>query len=154
MESKLEDNMTGTLTPACPLCGLRYESSPLLELHIREDHRQRISAEPGRRDPDNTRATPARADSPAHRDGLPPTPSRTTKEVTAMTTTRRRLARQVRTAPRRVIRALRRVNDELLRASEAIIRSARAPQGRPGADAPANRHAHPGTITERADRAA
>jgi len=31
--------MTSTLTPACPLCGLRYASKPLLELHIREDHR-------------------------------------------------------------------------------------------------------------------
>jgi hypothetical protein len=25
----------------CPLCGLRYADRPLLELHIREDHRQR-----------------------------------------------------------------------------------------------------------------
>ena len=33
--------MTSTLNPACPLCGLRYASKPLLELHIREDHAQR-----------------------------------------------------------------------------------------------------------------
>jgi hypothetical protein len=33
--------MSGTLTTACPLCGLRYADRPLLELHIREDHLQR-----------------------------------------------------------------------------------------------------------------
>jgi hypothetical protein len=32
--------MTATLHPACPLCGLRFGSRPLLDLHIREDHRQ------------------------------------------------------------------------------------------------------------------
>ena len=36
-----EDDMSGTLTTACPLCGLRYADRPLLELHIREDHLQR-----------------------------------------------------------------------------------------------------------------
>ena len=40
--------MTSTLNPTCPLCGLRYESMPLLELHVREDHRQRRHAQPGR----------------------------------------------------------------------------------------------------------
>lgn len=34
-----EDTVTGMLNSACPLCGLRYASRPLLELHIREDHR-------------------------------------------------------------------------------------------------------------------
>ena len=33
--------MLSTLNPACPLCGLRFENKPLLDLHIREDHRQR-----------------------------------------------------------------------------------------------------------------
>lgn len=33
--------MSGTLTTACPLCGLRCAGRPLLELHIREDHLQR-----------------------------------------------------------------------------------------------------------------
>jgi hypothetical protein len=37
--------MTGTLNPTCPLRGLRFAARPLLELHIREDHRQH-----GRRD--------------------------------------------------------------------------------------------------------
>ena len=35
--------MTVTLNPTCPLCGLRYASRPMLELHIREDHRQRAA---------------------------------------------------------------------------------------------------------------
>jgi hypothetical protein len=39
--------MTATMNPACPLCGLRFDSRPLLELHIREDHRQRARHEPG-----------------------------------------------------------------------------------------------------------
>ena len=119
--------MTVTLTPTCPLCGLRYTSRPMLELHIREDHRQRRRAEPG---------------GPSRGHGVASRPSRTRKEVTAMTTTRR------------VIRAVRHVNDELVRASEAIIRSARAPQPRPPASAPADADAHPGTASERAGRAA
>jgi hypothetical protein len=146
--------MISNLIPTCPLCGLRYENRPLLELHIREDHRQRISAQPGRRDPGSTQATPARGDSRAHSDGLPPAPSRPTEEMTVMTTTRRRLARQMRTAPRRATRALGHVNEELLLASEAMIRSARAPQVGPRVHAPANGHAYPGAVTERADRAA
>jgi hypothetical protein len=145
--------MTGMLNTACPLCGLRFASSPLLDLHIREDHSQR-RAQSGRRDHGGTRAPPARADSPGHGHGLAAEPSRTTKEVTAMTATRHPRAGQVRTIPRRVIRALRYANNELLLASAAIIRSARAPQPRPPATAPATAHLRPGTPAERADRAA
>jgi hypothetical protein len=122
-----EDDMTVTLNPTCPLCGLRYASRPMLELHIREDHRQRRRAEPG---------------GPSRGHGVASRPSLTRKEVTAMTATRR------------VIRAVRHVNDELVRASEAIIRSARAPQPRPPASAPADAEAHLGTVSERAGRAA
>jgi hypothetical protein len=32
--------MPTTLTGTCPLCGLRFGNRPLLELHIREDHRR------------------------------------------------------------------------------------------------------------------
>lgn len=39
--------MPTMLIPTCPLCGLRYASRPLLELHIREDHRPRRRAQPG-----------------------------------------------------------------------------------------------------------
>ena len=34
-----EDEMPTTLNPTCPLCGLRFTFGPLLELHIRDDHR-------------------------------------------------------------------------------------------------------------------
>ena len=30
--------MPATLIDTCPLCGLRFASRPLLELHIRDDH--------------------------------------------------------------------------------------------------------------------
>jgi hypothetical protein len=33
--------MPATLIRTCPLCGLRFTNTPLLELHIREDHRRR-----------------------------------------------------------------------------------------------------------------
>jgi hypothetical protein len=46
-----EDDMPTTLNPTCPLCGLRFTFGPLLELHIRDDHRQRGgAAEPDRDD--------------------------------------------------------------------------------------------------------
>lgn len=141
--------MTSTLTPTCPLCGLRYASKPLLELHIREDHRP----QPGRLDAGGTRASPP-AGSPSRRSGPASRPSRAVKEVTAMTAARRPRAGQVMTVPRRVLRALRHVNDELMRASGAIIRSARAPQSRPQAQAPAARDTRPGTVADRAGQAA
>ncbi len=147
--------MTGTLNPACPLCGLRFAGRPLLELHIREDHPRRgRRAQPGRGDPGGTRATSARADSPAHRYGLAPGPSRTTKEVKAMTAIRHPRARRVRAIPRRAIRALRYVNDELVRALEALMRPAGASRSRPRAEAPANGHPRSGIPAEHADRAA
>jgi hypothetical protein len=120
--------MTGTLNPACPLCGLRFANTPLLELHIRgpppAPHASR-PPRPGR----HSRNPAARWQPiPQTRPGLQAVPHH--EGVTAMTATRdprarqMRTALQVRTAPRRAIRALRHVNDELLRASEAIIRSA------------------------------
>lgn len=112
--------MTATLNPTCPLCGLHFDSRPLLDLHIREDHRPRA-----RRDPGGAETLPRRVASPAtHRPG----PGRTM------------------TRPRRVIHALRHVNDELTRAGDAIIRSARVPQPRRAADQPG----HPGQATEAA----
>jgi hypothetical protein len=71
-----------------------------------------------------------------------------------MTATRRPRLRRVMTVPRRVLRALRHANDELTRASQAIIGSARAPQSRPQVHMLTARDTHPGTATERADRAA
>ena len=131
--------MTGTLTPTCPLCGLRYENRPLLELHIREDHHHSRPDEPG---------------GPSRSHGLASRSSGTTKEVTATTAARSAGPGQAMTAPRRAIRVLRYVNDELMRASEAIIRSARVPRPRPQASVPADAEAHPGSAAERANRAA
>ena len=41
--------MTGTMTLTCPLCGLRFAARPLLELHIREDHRPSRGHDPAPR---------------------------------------------------------------------------------------------------------
>ena len=90
--------MTSTMTLACPLCGLRFAARPLLELHVREDHR------------------PSRRPDPA------PRPAAARSEVTAA---RGRRPGRMRTALRRPVRVVRYVNDEFLRACEAIIRSAR-----------------------------
>jgi hypothetical protein len=138
--------MTSTLNPSCPLCGLRYASKPLLELHIREDHRP----QPGRLEVGGTQASSA-AGNPSRRSGLASRPPRAVKEVTAMTATRRPWAGHVMTVLRRVLRALRHVNDEVMRASEAM---ARVPQSRPQTQAPAARDTRPGTAADRADQAA
>lgn len=118
--------MTSTMTLTCPLCGLRFAARPLLELHVREDHR------------------PSRRPAPA------PRPTAARSEVTAA---RGRRPGRMRTALRRAVRVVRHVNDELLRASEAIIRSARASRPQPRIQAPGNGQIHPGAA-DRADRAA
>jgi 3-oxoacyl-ACP reductase-like protein len=58
----------------CPLCGLRYADRPLLELHIREDHRQRehTAAAPAAPAPD-----PAPDPAPAPPAAPPPSAART-----------------------------------------------------------------------------
>ena len=145
--------MISTLNPTCPLCGLRYASKPMLEMHIREDHRPHHRARPGRLDAGGTGASSA-AGSKSRRTDLASAPPRTVREVTAMTATRRPRTGQVVTISHRVLGALRHANDELMRASEAIIRSARAPQPHPQIQAPAAGDTHPGTATDRADRAA
>ena len=146
--------MTSMLNPTCPLCGLRYASKPLLELHIREDHRPRRRAQSGRLDADGTRAPSSAAGNPSHRSGLASRPSRTVKEVTAMTAARRPRPGQLMAVVRRVLRALRHANDELMRTSEATIRSARAAQSRPHIQALAARQTRPDAAADRADRAA
>jgi hypothetical protein len=145
--------MTSTLTSACPLCGLRYESKPLLELHIREDHRPRRAAQPGRRDPGGTAAS-APPGRPSRTSSLATRPSRAVKEVTAMTAARHPRTGPLMTAARHAFRAVRYVNGELTLAGEAIVRSARAPQPRPRLHAYAAGSAQPDTAIEGADRAA
>jgi hypothetical protein len=146
--------MTSMLNPTCPLCGLRYASKPLLELHIREDHRPRRHAQSDRLDADGTRTPSSAAGNPSYRSGLASRPSRTVKEVTAMTAARRPRPGQAMAVVRRVLRALRHANDELMRTSEATIRSARAAQSRPHIQALAARQARPDAAADRADRAA
>ena len=55
--------MSATLIRTCPLCGLRFDNLPILELHIREDHRRR-ERRPARDDGDS-----AGTDSPASQAG-------------------------------------------------------------------------------------
>jgi len=123
--------MTATLHPACPLCGLRFGSRPLLDLHIREDHRQR--------DPGGIQIPMPRSGSASDSYDPASTPVRATKEVTAMTAARPPRHGSINPGPRRVLHALRYANDELTRAFEAIIRSARAPRPRPRTQATEHR---------------
>ena len=112
--------MPSTMNPDCLLCGLRFGNKPLLDLHIREDHRQPVPrAQDGHLDPGSTRARASRADGPPHGHDLASAPSRITKEATARTTRRRRRAGRAITALRGGLRAIRCVSDELLRASGA-----------------------------------
>src|SRR5690242_13895600 len=115
--------MTATLHPACRLCGLRFGSRPLLDLHIREDHRQH--------DPGDARIPRPRSGTASDLPTPAAAPVRATKEVTAVTAARRPRPGRITPGPRRVLHALRYANDELTRAFEAIIRSARAPEPRP-----------------------
>lgn len=145
--------MTSMPNPTCPLCGLRFASKPLLELHIRDDHRPRRREQATHGDASGIPSSSAAA-SPSVRSSLASRPSRTVKEVTAMTAARRPRPGQAMTVLRPVIRALRHVNDELTRTSEAIICSARVPQSRPHVQTPAARDPRPHAIKEPADRAA
>jgi hypothetical protein len=145
MRSK-EDDMTSTMNRACPLCGLRFASNPLLELHIREDHRQHHGADPG-----GPGASPPPA-SASRSDGLAFRPSRTIKEMTAMTATGQPRPGQLRTALRSMIRPLWDFHDELVCASEAMMGARRAPHARSRAQAPGS--GYPDDATEPAGRAA
>ena len=136
--------MSGTLTRACPLRGLRYADRPLLELHIGEDHLQRNRGA----EPDHDESGDAGHPSPAPRGpsrphGLASALLSTMNQVMATTMTRRpgrSRSGSAMTTPRRAIRAVRYVNEELVRASEAISRSARTAT-RPRADVPAGKMA-------------
>lgn len=121
--------MTATLHPACPLCGLRFGSRPLLDLHIREDHRQH--------DPGDARIPLPRSGTASDLPAPAAAPVRATKEVTA--TTAAHPPRRITPGPFRVLHALRYANDELTRAFEAIVRSARAPRPRPRTQATEHR---------------
>jgi len=76
--------MPSTLNPTCPLCGLRFENKPLLDLHMREDHRKRVfRARNGDGDPGDARPPAAGADSPPGSHDQAAAPSQASKEATA-----------------------------------------------------------------------
>lgn len=100
--------MPNTLNPACPLCGLRFENQPIMELHIREDHRRRASRgsnDDG--DPGITRSPTTGADNLADANQPAAAPSRTSTTATAEPAGRRGRARRAKTALRRTLRILR-----------------------------------------------
>jgi len=112
--------MPNTLNPACPLCGLRFENQPIMDLHMREDHRRRASRESNDDgDPGITRSPTTGADNLADTNKPKPAaaPSRTsaatataataTATATAEPTERRGRARRAKTALRRTLRILR-----------------------------------------------
>ena len=147
--------MTSTLIPTCAFCGLRFDSRPLLELHIREDH-----AHPGRpaeaaQEGPGARTSRPRPNGPAGH-GQSVAPSRTQEAVTAKNARRPGQKRTGGTVAvlRRVAGGFRRANAELLLASEAMLRPAGAPRPRHPADPPAQRDAQSAAAPGRTDRAA
>ncbi len=57
--------MPTTLNPAYPLCGPRFGNKPLLDLHIREDHRHCVPR------PQNGDCNPGSTRAPGVRGGQP-----------------------------------------------------------------------------------
>lgn len=147
--------MPNTMNLACPLCSLGFGGKPLLGLHIREGHRQRVlSTQDGPGDPDSTRAAAPWADSQSHEQDLMSRQPWTSKVAAAPTTRPRPRTGRPMSILWGAFRALRNVNGERLRTAEAIIRRAFALQPRP--QAPMPRGGKPGkaqrrTPTERAD---
>jgi hypothetical protein len=131
--------MPTTLNPTCPLCGLRYTDRPLLDLHIREDHRRRDDRpEPDPGDSGDTRTSPPRARAlfPLH--SLPTELFPATRDVTAAPGERREVTAApavrrprgprlgwARTALRQVVWALWYADLEMMRAFEALARERR-----------------------------
>lgn len=136
--------MTSTLTPTCAFCGLRFASSPLLDLHVREDHLHRHRPpEPGH---DNSSSRP----SGQHRHGPAPhsKPAMTTRTEQAATTSGTRRPRAS-----RAVTALRRAGAELLLASRALLRRAGARQPQHQEDRPASPRSRPAATSSPADHA-
>ena len=153
--------MSSTLTTTCPLCGLRFPGRPLLDLHIRDDHRERDrSAGPAgdsahrdspHGDPAGTGAPGGGAGGPSAGDGLAPGPAGVAAEKVTATTA------EPEPRPGRAMAALRRAIGALrppARAGRAA--SAGRPAGRaagplsgntPRADA--SPHVNPGIVDPR-----
>ncbi len=147
--------MTSTLIPTCAFCGLRFDSRPLLELHVREDHAHLDRpAEAAQGGPDARTSRP-RPSGPAG-PGQSVAPSRTQEPVATGNARRPGQPRAGGTVAvlRRVAGAFRRANAELLLASEAMLRPAGAPLPGHPADPPAELDAQPTAARGRTDRAA
>jgi len=121
--------MPTTLNPTCPLCGLRYTDRPLLDLHIREDHRRRDDRpepDPGDSGDAGTSPPRARALFPLHSlaAGLHPA----TREVTAAPAerpSRRPRLGWASTALHRVAGALRYTDQQMMLVFETLARERR-----------------------------
>jgi hypothetical protein len=113
--------MSSTLNPTCPLCGLRYPSGALLDLHIREDHVQRDDGQEPRHDEPGDTRPPLQAPQPD-----PARPARATG---------------LRAAAAALIRAIRYIDRESMQGSRLMFpyrESPPRPQA-PTAAAPAER---------------
>ncbi len=101
--------MSSTLTPTCPLCGLRFPGRSLLDLHMREDHLERNRpAEPERDNSGDTGTPGDGAGGPSRDDGLASGQARIAhEEAIEMTTRKRSRSGRALTALRRAIGILR-----------------------------------------------
>jgi hypothetical protein len=101
--------MSSMLTTTCPLCGLRFPGRPLLDLHMREDHRERDRpAEPGHDDSGDSGPPGDGPGGPSGDDaGLAPGEAGTREEAAAVTTRQRPRSRRAMAALRRAIGVLR-----------------------------------------------
>jgi hypothetical protein len=95
-------------TTTCPLCGLRFPGRPLLDLHIRDDHRERDHrpAEPAHGGSAGAGAPGDGAGGPSGGDGLAPGPAGPAQEKATAAKPEPRPGRAM-TALRRAIGALR-----------------------------------------------
>jgi hypothetical protein len=126
-----EDDMSSTINPTCPLCGLRYTDRPLLELHIREDHVQRDHAQEAPHDEPGATRPPQQA---------PPSPGRPARAPTAW-----------RAAATALTRAIRYIDREMMRASRLMF-PYRVPPARPQAPSAAGHEAPAGNQAAAARR--
>ena len=83
--------MSSTLTPTCPLCGLRFPGRSLLDLHMREDHRERNrTAGPDHGDSGDTGTSRDGAGGPPRGEGLASGQAGIAYEEAIATTTKQR----------------------------------------------------------------
>jgi hypothetical protein len=102
--------MSSMLTTTCPLCGLRFPGRPLLDLHMRDDHRERNRpAEPSHDGSGDTGPPGDGTGGPSAGDaGLAPGEAGVVhEEAAAMTTRQRPRSGRAMTALRRAIGILR-----------------------------------------------